>query len=160
MKISNHRQSSILDDFVPPMPQRVGEHNVYYSYFALHTSKFRQYTTFARMFLVALESTFRVRDDFDNCPLNFERAAPYTSSLCWCFVMERLVDIWARQSRIRRLKVDFVSGAITEVPEFEEAQGQRWKRYFSERNIDELSAVFKERLDKAALEVYDGFYDL
>lgn len=154
--IPDHNTATIVEEFVPPMPFKEGDKQPLFSNWAMHEIRFKQFSTFAKMFLTTLEATFQVRKNMANCPLYI--VPPHSPGFCWCFMMERIVNIWAQHAGIRMLHVNVDDGTITEKRQMSEVeQSYRWQQYFLEENIYHLSQTFRARLDKDALEIYDGF---
>eukprot|EP00271_Cylindrocystis_brebissonii_P001955 TRINITY_DN122_c0_g1_i9.p1 TRINITY_DN122_c0_g1~~TRINITY_DN122_c0_g1_i9.p1 ORF type:complete len:572 (+),score=68.04 TRINITY_DN122_c0_g1_i9:148-1863(+) len=141
---------------LPPLPTSKLRW-AYCSYFAMHTDFFRQYVRFARMFFVTLESIWGVHNSLDQCPLGFEMQANegYNSRLCWCFIMERAVNVWAYHSGMRMMLVDRESGNFTEMFPVHNREDM-WMHWFNVTNLERLERDFAARLTPESLALFDA----
>lgn len=107
--------------WLPPMPED-GDSWAYMSYWIMPREQFLAYVSYARMFLVVLDSLlYSVHHDQGYCPLGVGcgycpkgTPANYLWSHCWCFLLERLVNIWAYHTGLRMVYVDPATGAMAE----------------------------------------------
>eukprot|EP00271_Cylindrocystis_brebissonii_P001949 TRINITY_DN122_c0_g1_i2.p1 TRINITY_DN122_c0_g1~~TRINITY_DN122_c0_g1_i2.p1 ORF type:complete len:520 (+),score=45.13 TRINITY_DN122_c0_g1_i2:341-1900(+) len=141
---------------LPPLPTSELRW-AYCSYFAMHTDYFRQYVRFARLFFVTLESIWGVHNSLDQCPLGFEMQANegYNSRLCWCFIMERAVNVWAYHSGMRMMLVDRESGNFTEMFPVHNREDM-WMHWFNVTNLERLERDFAARLTPESLALFDA----
>lgn len=151
-RAQNISDLKILPEYIPVVPGGKNERYAVMSYWAMHTTQFRQYVAFARMFAAALEGVFDLHSDVNRCPLTFADQPRYQGRLCWCFILERVVNMWAKHAGIRMLLVDMVSGEMKEVPPL--PRKQRWSLWFGSKHLEETERRFEERLSPETLKFY------
>ena len=141
-----------LPSSLPPMPGGTRQSMTSVSsYWAMHVDLYREYVHFARLFFVALESVWDVHGDTDRCPLTFEEQdAQYSKHLCWCFIMERIVNIWVKHRDVRMLFVNNAGGGIAEMDHLEEP----WRFWLGASKMQKVMETWEERLDEASKELY------
>ena len=142
----------MIPEYIPVVPGGENERYAVMSYWAMHTTQFRRYVAFARMFAAGLEGVFDLHGDINRCPLTFVDQPRYQARLCWCFIMERVVNMWAKHAGIRMLLVDTVSGDIKEVPPL--PRKHRWSLWFGSKHLEETERRFEDRLSPETLKFY------
>eukprot|EP00271_Cylindrocystis_brebissonii_P021469 TRINITY_DN765_c0_g1_i2.p1 TRINITY_DN765_c0_g1~~TRINITY_DN765_c0_g1_i2.p1 ORF type:complete len:441 (+),score=40.04 TRINITY_DN765_c0_g1_i2:157-1479(+) len=137
---------------LPPMPwSPMGWADC--SYFALHISTFPSLVRLARMFFVVLEAIYDLHGDTKGCPLKFN-VPQYDDTLCWCFFMERLVNVWAYHSGRRMIFVEHETGVLTELHPVSERQ--MWSHWFEDSHLEQVYSAFPRRLAKPSLTLFEA----
>eukprot|EP00271_Cylindrocystis_brebissonii_P007023 TRINITY_DN2009_c0_g1_i2.p1 TRINITY_DN2009_c0_g1~~TRINITY_DN2009_c0_g1_i2.p1 ORF type:complete len:491 (-),score=32.58 TRINITY_DN2009_c0_g1_i2:204-1676(-) len=143
-------ESPDLSTTLPPMPTIGGQRWVLMSYWGLHREAYVEYMALARMFLVTLESVWQLHDDVQRCPLTL---VDYPPRLCWCFMLERLVNIWAYHAGLRMVYIEPSQGVGVEQHPIGERDSV-WLHWFSRQNVRRVERSFAERLPPESLELY------
>lgn len=137
---------------LPPMPRgnsTYGASWAYMSYFIMPRATFLAYINFVRMLFVAMDAAFyEAHHDRGECPLG-DRS--YERRHCWCYLLERFVNIWTYHRGMRMVYVDHVNGTMEDVHPL--AQRQRKAVWFDpraqaalERNFTAVAATFPHGL--------------
>lgn len=153
-----HRPAAGSGGALPAMPED-GKSWAHMSYWIMPRRQFLAYVAYARMFFVVLDALwYDQHHDKGFCPLDVGcgycpkgTPANYLWSHCWCFLLERLVNIWAYHTGLRMVYVDPASGQMAEY----HALGRRDRKaeWFSasalaklERSFPALAATFPRGL--------------
>ena len=136
---------------LPPMPGGTRQLVSVLSSWAMHVDQFKDYTDFARMFLVALESMSDVHGNASRCPLSFRgQRHGHGQRLCWSVIMERIVNVFARHRGLKLLHINPENGRILEMDGIKEP----WKFWLGKKKLRNVTDSFEGRLNTVSLSLY------
>lgn len=155
---------SSLMSRLPPLPEIERGYSDC-SYWILHRKHFKKFMTFARMFFVTLERFWNLHDDVNNCPLDlgeshlskmtdfgYTNSSSSSSSSCWCYIMERLLNIWVYHTGIKMIWVNSNTGQMEE--QHPVSERVMWSRWFSDSNSKTVFTTFIRRATNSSLDLY------
>eukprot|EP00243_Klebsormidium_subtile_P008777 TRINITY_DN4237_c0_g1_i2.p1 TRINITY_DN4237_c0_g1~~TRINITY_DN4237_c0_g1_i2.p1 ORF type:complete len:372 (-),score=47.65 TRINITY_DN4237_c0_g1_i2:396-1511(-) len=126
----------------PPMPLDGGTF-AFMSYFVLPTESLVEYARFAKAAIVALDDSYYYpHKDGGFCIMAHGGGgadAAYESSHCYCYILERLINVWAYHSGRRMIYVDAATGDMEEQHPLHNRT--MWRQWFQPPH-------YKESLDK------------
>lgn len=120
------------------------------SYFIMSAPNLVEYARFGTAFFVTMESLYNIHDNSTFCPI---WTWHWGNDLCWCFIMERLVNIWWYHAGKPILFLDRLTGRVEEFAPVEERQ---ISPYFFPENLEITLREFRDRLTGRSLELYDN----
>lgn len=145
--ISQATELKVFEEFLPPLPE-VHPGWSYYSYFAMSWTNLVEYNRFSKAFFVTMEYLFNVHNDENHCPIDPQT---YPKKLCWCFIMERLINIWLYHSGKPTFLVNRLTGELKELPKVQDRNMTSW---FSKENVTLMLRNFRKRLSGESLSLY------